>query len=145
MPPIANYYFIRIIHRGHNIPSRLGNRRKGTEHVNQGNNPRRAANPVIARRHRVADIAKQVIFQVGYLGFRPQNLLLKLFYLRGYVPLGIDQGLLSDKVIGNLVGVQLADLNIVPEYLVVAQLHGLNSCLFPVSYTHLTLPTNSRV
>ena len=59
--------------------------------------------------------------------FRPENLLLVLFEFFGYIPFGIDQGLLADPFGKNFVLVGVAYFYIVTEDIVVADFEGRDS------------------
>ena len=120
MPPFPDIQHPGIVHLRHHIAVFLGGQGKGAQSVQPGDGPGGALDAVGLHSHLVPHLAKQLVFQGGELFPGREHLAFQLFQLGGDEPLAAGEGLAAGVILGGLVGVGFADLDIVAKDLVVA-------------------------
>ena len=101
------------------LPGQLG---QGRQHVQLRQHGGRGLHPPPRRRHRLAQLQEQLVFQLLRLLVGRQHLLFIFLQLGRDVALGILHRLLADVVVGNPLAMGVGDLEVVAEDLVEADL-----------------------
>ena len=128
------------IHLGTHVLIACGNRGKRKIRVYLGKQRCCALHARAVLCHVRTDLLEQLVFQSAHAITRAQNFGFHCFELLGNITLTVYQGLLTDKVIGHLIGKGTADLNIVAEHLVVSHFQRLDACTLTLGSHHLLHP-----
>ena len=119
MPPLADFNFIREIHRGAAVVVIQRHSGQAAQHIQPGYGRRRLLDARQLRRNRRSHLLVQLGRAVNGLLLGVQYPFLQLLYLLGNVPLGIGQGLLADIVRRHLILEGIGYFNVIAEHPVI--------------------------
>ena len=107
-----------------------GDLRKGKQDVEAGHCTRCLLNPVELGGHGLANLVKELVFQLDGAVVRAKDAPLQLLELRRDVALAIGEGLLAYVLRGRLVLIGVGDLDVIAEHAVIADLQFRNPRAF---------------
>ena len=137
MAAALNFNNAGLVHRGTAVVVFHRHGGKGAKRIQLGDKGRRQLDAGDGRRQPGAQGGEQLVLQRGVAVLGGEDIVLQILQLLSDVALAVDQRLLADIVVGHLIPEGVGYLDIIAEYLVIADLQGADAGLFLLLRLHL--------
>ena len=137
MAAALNFNNAGLVHRGAAVVVFHRHGGKGTERIQLGDTGRRQLDAGDGRRQPGAQGGEQLVLQRGVAVLGGEDIVLQILQLLSDIALAVDQRLLADIVVGYLIPEGVGYLDVIAEYLVIADLQGADAGFFLLLRLHL--------